>query len=135
MIDASSVESLSGGAGWVGAGLLGVVLGWLLLRHLPDVLNDHRGERSARDSTIKQLIDAHSDATAKIAEGFRAELRQEREICERRDREFVAMIERNQTTIETSLTGINRAIELNNQMVEQWMRFTEGHAIAKSKQN
>jgi hypothetical protein len=27
---------ISGGAGWAGAGLLGLVLGWLLLKHLPD---------------------------------------------------------------------------------------------------
>lgn len=28
-------DPISGGAGWVGAGLLGLVLGWLLLVHLP----------------------------------------------------------------------------------------------------
>lgn len=31
-----AVDPLSGGAGWLGAGLLGLVLGWLLLKHLPD---------------------------------------------------------------------------------------------------
>src|SRR5689334_4997153 len=30
-----TIDSLSGGAGWFGAGLLGLVLGWLLLVHLP----------------------------------------------------------------------------------------------------
>ena len=33
---AKAVDPLSGGAGWLGAGLLGLVLGWLLLKHLPD---------------------------------------------------------------------------------------------------
>ena len=33
---AQSTDPISGGAGWVGAGLLGLVLGWLLLKHLPD---------------------------------------------------------------------------------------------------
>lgn len=29
-------DPLSGGGGWLGAGLLGLVLAWLLLKHLPD---------------------------------------------------------------------------------------------------
>lgn len=29
-------DPLSGGAGWAGAGLLGLVLAWLLLKYLPD---------------------------------------------------------------------------------------------------
>jgi hypothetical protein len=32
---AQSSDPLSGGAGWVGAGLLGAVLAWLLFVHLP----------------------------------------------------------------------------------------------------
>ncbi len=39
--------SLAGGAGWVGAGLLGLVLGWLLLVHLP-----------AKDKQLKELLDS-----------------------------------------------------------------------------
>lgn len=33
---AQASDPISGGAGWVGAGLLGMVLAWLLLKHLPD---------------------------------------------------------------------------------------------------
>lgn len=36
MLLAEALDSLSGGSGWVGAGLLGAVLSWLLLKHLPD---------------------------------------------------------------------------------------------------
>lgn len=38
-------DSLSGGAGWIGAGLLGAVLCWLLLKHLP-----------AKDTQLEKLI-------------------------------------------------------------------------------
>ena len=31
-------DPISGGAGWVGASFLGLVLSWLLLKHLPDML-------------------------------------------------------------------------------------------------
>lgn len=48
-------DTLSGGAGWAGAGLLGLVLGWLLLKHLPD-----------KDKQIKDLLDT-SNARADAA--------------------------------------------------------------------
>ena len=44
-------DPLSGGAGWLGAGLLGLVLAWLLLKHLPE-----------KDRQIKDLIDVHLSA-------------------------------------------------------------------------
>ena len=39
--------ALSGGAGWVGAGLLGSVLLWLCLKHLPE-----------KDRQVKEIIDS-----------------------------------------------------------------------------
>ena len=48
-----TADSLSGGAGWVGAGLLGLVLSWLLLKHLPDKAKEYREE-----------IDRHLEAEA-----------------------------------------------------------------------
>ncbi len=46
---AEVTEALSGGSGWFGAGLLGLVLGWLLLRHLP-----------AKDAQLEWLIAGHA---------------------------------------------------------------------------
>lgn len=34
--DKTAGDVLAGGAGWFGAGLLGAVLSWLLLKHLPE---------------------------------------------------------------------------------------------------
>ena len=50
-------EPISGGAGWVGAGLLGSVLAWLLLVHIPNM-----------DKQIMTLIadcDAHNEKQRK----------------------------------------------------------------------
>lgn len=44
-------DPLSGGGGWVGAGLLGLVLAWLLLKHLPD--KDKQIENLVRDKDAK----------------------------------------------------------------------------------
>lgn len=46
ILAADTVDVLSGGAGWVGTGLLGSVLAWLLFAHLP-----------AKDRQVKELID------------------------------------------------------------------------------
>jgi uncharacterized membrane protein YgaE (UPF0421/DUF939 family) len=61
------VDGISGGAGWAGAGLLGLVLAWLLLKYLPD-----------KD---KQISDFHirKDALVQsIVENFGATLREHR---------------------------------------------------------
>lgn len=49
----AQIDPISGGAGWVGTGLLGAVLSWLLLKHLPDkdrqireVIADFAAERT-----------------------------------------------------------------------------------------
>jgi hypothetical protein len=46
LLQAAQIDPISNGAGWVGAGLLGLVLGWLLLVHLP-----------AKDKQLKEVID------------------------------------------------------------------------------
>ena len=43
----AQAEPLSGGAGWLGAGLLGAVLSWLLLVHLP-----------SKDKQLKDLLES-----------------------------------------------------------------------------
>ncbi len=57
----SSPIDLSGGSGWVGAGLLGAVLSWLLLKHLPE--KDRQIERliTDKDSQITALIKTADD--------------------------------------------------------------------------
>jgi thiamine kinase-like enzyme len=50
-----SLTSLSGGAGWVGAGLLGLVLSWLLFFHLP-----------AKDRQLKEMIETHNILVASL---------------------------------------------------------------------
>lgn len=49
LAQAQQVDPLSGGAGWVGAGLLGCCLAWLFFWHLP-----------AKDKQIKDMNDATS---------------------------------------------------------------------------
>ncbi len=52
------------GAGWVGAGLLGSVLGWLLLKHLP-----------ANDAQIERLVDKFDAQLRETRNDFKDSLR------------------------------------------------------------
>lgn len=57
----SGVEPLSGGAGWVGAGLLSLVLGWLLFRHLPEKDRLILLIIDSRDKMMSDLHNRHSE--------------------------------------------------------------------------
>jgi DNA anti-recombination protein RmuC len=79
------VDPISGGAGWVGAGLLGLVLGWLMFIHLPakdkqlqavidnkdKVLNDLI---QAKDSRIKEVMEVKDQRIQQLSTDFRAAL-------------------------------------------------------------
>lgn len=83
-------DPISGGAGWVGAGLLGLVLGWLLLVHLP-----------SKDKQLKELIDAQDKQVGVLVEKFEKALADTRgefrdaldRISERHERQVNAMID------------------------------------------
>jgi hypothetical protein len=77
-----------GGSGWVGAGLLGLVLGWLLLQYLPKKDRDAAESQKAsalhvesicstHAATLKELISTHASAAKETAE--RCEVRSERQ--------------------------------------------------------
>ena len=57
---AASPDVISGGAGWAGAGLLGLVLGWLLFVHLP-----------AKDKQIAALIESRDAFVRELNHNFR----------------------------------------------------------------
>jgi hypothetical protein len=50
-------DPLSGGAGWAGAGILGLVLAWLLLKHLPD-------QNARIDRLVKEFAEREDKARA-----------------------------------------------------------------------
>jgi hypothetical protein len=57
---AQTTDPISGGAGWVGAGLLGLVLSWLLLKYLPDKDRQLKELIDAKDKALKDKDDAHA---------------------------------------------------------------------------
>jgi len=65
-------ESLAGGAGWVGAGLLGGVLAWLMFVHLP-----------SKDKQIKELIDGKDSFSNAQREQYLGALREQSQYSQR----------------------------------------------------
>lgn len=59
----AQATDLGAGAGWAGAGLLGLVLGWLLLKHLPE-----------KDEQIERLIKRGDERSDKLANEFKTSL-------------------------------------------------------------
>lgn len=66
-------DALSGGAGWVGTGLLGSVLAWLLLRHLPG--KDAQLERliAGNSASVERVVEASKQDRKEVVTAFREE--------------------------------------------------------------
>ena len=57
LVLAQAVDPISGGAGWIGAGLLGLVLGWLLLIYLPSKDKQLKEFLEAKDLHVQHITD------------------------------------------------------------------------------
>lgn len=60
---AQAPDPISGGAGWIGAGLLGAVLAWLLGIHLP-----------AKDKQLKEFMEVKDEQIANLTEKYENKL-------------------------------------------------------------
>lgn len=63
LLAADEMAALSGGSGWLGAGLLGGVLAWLLFVHLP-----------SKDKQLKEFMDAKDKHVEMMASRYQIAL-------------------------------------------------------------
>lgn len=84
----AQVDSLSGSGGWLGAGLFGLVLAWLLLVHLP-----------AKDKQLMDLIESKDAALKLQRDKFVEEQKAERECHEAEQEKARAAFEKALDTI------------------------------------
>lgn len=76
------VENLSGASGWAGAGLLGLVLAWLLLVHLPNKDKRETALIEAKDKAVAELVKAFKEETSALRSTFKDEAREQRQAFE-----------------------------------------------------
>lgn len=81
LANGESPDTISGGAGWVGAGLLGLVLSWLLFVHLPNKDKQTMALIEQKDNAIKEVTEAHDKALNTVIATFRNEIKEERQSC------------------------------------------------------
>lgn len=124
----AAADPISGGAGWFGAGLLGSVLAWLLLVHLPardkqlkDILDRHDARLREKDSEIGTLAQLHRDALDTAIKAYREELRIERETCERRDAALMRQLAENNKALVASLDKVGLSVERHHEVVTGWV--------------
>lgn len=81
----AGVDILAGSSGWAGAGLLGLVLAWLLLKHLPakDLqierlmaihATDSKEERMVFKSSLDAVVKHCQEENQKIVDAFSEDL-------------------------------------------------------------
>lgn len=100
-----STDPLSGGAGWVGAGLLGAVLAWVMFVHLPgkdrlmmSILEKQAAEREIERASRHGVANKLQQAIAEIVMSHAEESKENRE-------NFAKVIEMQTLRFEKALSG------------------------------
>lgn len=87
-----ATDPISGGAGWVGTGLLGSVLAWILFVNIPNKDKQIGKMIEDKDKLVELLVDKFSTEMASARADNKESVTKEREICERRHVEMVAEV-------------------------------------------
>lgn len=116
LIAQQTSDPLSGGAGWVGAGLLGLVLSWLLLKHLPDKDKQFATFVSDKDTHIDDQRKEFTATLSSMMTSFRAEASAERAACEKH---FGTLAE----SMNKAFSTLGEQLSSHSQRNQQWLEL------------
>lgn len=104
------MEALVGASGWTGAGLLGLVMWWLAVKHLP--AKDAQFERllDIKDGQIKAAYGQYKSDLKDYREDHRVHLEKILEHCRRENEELGSMVRAQFETFQRTLIGLEGAI-------------------------
>lgn len=119
----AAVDPISGGAGWVGAGLLGLVLAWFLLKHIPDERTRHdarereKDEQMAKlietkDNQIRELINATAERDRERQTEFKAALKEVVDHCERESTRVTESFRVYQTQATATINDLRQLVAM-----------------------
>jgi len=83
ILAAGEIDPIAGASGWVGAGLLGLVLGWLLFKHLPEKDRQLETIMKLKDEQIFLVIRTHDEQDRTQQAVFQQALQKVVDHCER----------------------------------------------------
>lgn len=95
-------------SGWVGTGLLGGILAWLLFVHLPN-----------KDKQLEKIMATHDSQMDAALKAYREELKVERQLCEERDRRLTDTIKENNRALVASLRGVDDSVKLHHEFASK----------------
>lgn len=90
---AITADPFTEGSGWVGTGLLGLVLAWIFSKHIPDKDKQMKEMLEAKDKQILEIMQENNKHTAdresrfeareqRMYEAFREDMRLNREVLQ-----------------------------------------------------
>lgn len=112
-------DPLSGGAGWVGAGLLGLVLAWLMLKHLPDKDKQLKELTEAKDKQIQDLIVAKDGQITSMLATKNEQLKQ---LLGASGEQSARMHEENQKSMDRVIAHCKDEMSVTNQILQHDLR-------------
>lgn len=121
--DAGAGNAIAGSAGWVGAGLLGLVLSWLLLVRLPATDRQTQNLIESRDKMCKDM-DANHDSAFALAEkerrsDFQAALKTITDHCDREMATYRDFMQKDLGEVSSAIVDLRRTME---ELRELYMR-------------
>lgn len=114
----ADVDPLTGGAGWAGAGLLGLVLAWLLLKHLPTKDAQFESLSRTKDEQILALMNRNDERLQQLATTFRQESREDKEEFKRALDAILAHCEREMSKVGDAMRAELRTVAGTRQQHE-----------------
>jgi hypothetical protein len=145
--DIGQIDTLAGNPGWTGAGLLGALLCWLLLRHLPakdqqiadllarsdSLINTIITEQKA---TVIDIIDAHTQAMERQRVAFREALQDQAAQTNREVQGILDATGREITSVSNASTGTSKVLgEAVHVLGEAIATFKQVVTFQQAKEN
>lgn len=107
---AQAADPISGGAGWVGTGLLGAVLSWLLFVHLPSKDKQAKEMATANADQVKSLVETHDARCGSLTEQFLATLKDHTDQCAEERQANAARSERTAERMAQAVDGLSAEV-------------------------
>lgn len=112
-------NALAGNAGWAGAGLLGVILGWLLFWHLPKKDKQLEDVIRKKDDQFEQMVKDIADEREKERETRHGVANASQEFINKMAVTFTATLEGIRQQHKEDAERDRAAFDVRNQRIEQ----------------
>jgi hypothetical protein len=112
----SSDITLGGASGWAGAGMLGLVLAWLLWKHIPRILDDNKEQILAHKDQISNLISKEETSRKEFSIMYERNLDKVLHHCHSEMDALSKLMTKELETLGTAINALTNAVKSD----ERW---------------